>query len=149
MTNKDKILAAAEAAIEAVDKMSTAELDAALEECQDGPLSTVINPISFLRSIRTIGGERIEEVADDDDGTTTDDAFLSDVGVGDYVITECFTSMGTGGKSKVTEIKVKYDEDTGEGYNVICCGTHHFDGRDGVAMNAPTMYYIAERVPTT
>ncbi len=63
--------------------------------------------------------------------------------VGDKVNVECYTSIGTDEEEKVTKITKKYDEDTGKPYEVIWCGKHAFDSRDGEAINPPTMYYIS------
>ena len=73
--------------------------------------------------------------------------YYDNIKVGDEVYVECYTSMGASseGNQTVTELKTKYDEDTGKPYNVICLGKHKFDGRDGGAMNSPTMYFIAEQ----
>ena len=62
--------------------------------------------------------------------------------VGDEMLIECYTSMGTGGKSKVTKITTKYDEDTGKPYKVIWFGDHGFSAETGGAITPPTMYYI-------
>jgi hypothetical protein len=62
---------------------------------------------------------------------------------GDTVNIECYSGMGSGGPSKVKNILVKFDPDTGEKYNVIVVDDNHqFDCRTGDAMNAPTAYYI-------
>ena len=66
--------------------------------------------------------------------------------VGDTVMIECYTSMGSGGKAKVTAIKTRYNEKTGKPYKVICCGKRWFRASDGDAMNEPTMYYISHVV---
>jgi len=73
---------------------------------------------------------------------------LKDIKVGDEVYVGCYTSMGASseGNQTVTDVKVKFDEDTGEPYNVIYLGEHKFDTRNGGAINAPTMYYISEKV---
>ena len=70
------------------------------------------------------------------------DTFLDNIAVGDTVFIECFTSIGTDSSSKVTDIRTKYDEDTGEPYRVICFEDHEFDGRSGLAITPPTMYYL-------
>lgn len=62
--------------------------------------------------------------------------------VGDKIMVECFTGMGTGGIEKITKITTKYDEDTGKPYKVIWCGKHMFHGITGKALNSPTFYYI-------
>lgn len=73
--------------------------------------------------------------------------YYDNIKVGDEVYVGCYTSMGASseGNQKVTELKTKYDEDTGEPYTVICLGDHKFDGRNGGAMNSPTMYYIDDK----
>ena len=62
--------------------------------------------------------------------------------VRDKVRIICYTSMGTDSESKVTKITKKYDEDTGKPYNIIWCGKHGFDARNGDAVTVPYMYYI-------
>jgi len=62
--------------------------------------------------------------------------------VGDKVLIECYTSMGTGGKEKVTKITTKYNENTGKPYKVIWFGSHGFSAKTGEAITPPTMYYI-------
>ena len=71
--------------------------------------------------------------------------FYSEISKGDNVWIDCDASFVTaGGYHTVTEVKIKYDEDTGEPYNVICCDKHEFDARSGGAITPPTMYYISE-----
>jgi len=67
---------------------------------------------------------------------------LNALRVGSIVKVECFTSMGTGSKEKVTKITKEFDEKSGKPYRVIWCGRRSFDGRDGNAISQPTMYYI-------
>lgn len=47
---------------------------------------------------------------------------------------------------KVTEITIKYDENTGEQYNVIHCGDRLFESRNGQAISPPLAYYIKRNV---
>lgn len=62
--------------------------------------------------------------------------------VGDTVVVECFTSMGSGGDSIVTKITKRYDSVTGEPFNVIHCDDHEFHGDSGLALNPPLFYAI-------
>ena len=73
--------------------------------------------------------------------------YYDNIKVGDAVYVECYTSMGESseGDETVTELQTKFDEDTDDAYTVICIGDHKFDGRNGGAINAPTMYFIAEQ----
>jgi len=72
--------------------------------------------------------------------------FFSDIHVGDMIYIDCDASFVTAGSSEiVTETRIKYDEDTGEPYKVICCGDHHFDARSGCAITKPTAYYISSK----
>ena len=73
--------------------------------------------------------------------------YYDNIKVGDDVYVACYTSMGASseGTRTVTELEIKYDEDSGDPYTVICLGKHKFDGRDGGALNSPTMYYIADK----
>jgi len=69
---------------------------------------------------------------------------LKDIEIGDTVYVDGMSSFcaSSAGEEKVTNVKTKYDEDTGEPYKVICCGNHHFDSRDGWAIKGPSAYYI-------
>lgn len=62
--------------------------------------------------------------------------------IGDMVMIHCLTGLGTGGKAKITNVKTKYDQVTGQKYKVICCGTHEFHRGTGEAMTPPWAYYI-------
>jgi hypothetical protein len=63
--------------------------------------------------------------------------------IGEKVWMDGYTSFGGGQKIvKITDIHARYDQDTGDPYNVICIDAHHFDSRTGEAINEPTMYYI-------
>ncbi len=68
---------------------------------------------------------------------------MINVKVGDIVNVECYTGMGTGGPEKVTKITKKYNEHTGEPYEVIWCDDHGFEAKNGHAITPPTMYYIS------
>ncbi len=46
------------------------------------------------------------------------------------------------GDSVVTGIEQRYNETTGEPYDVICFGDHKFHGITGKALTSPDMYYI-------
>jgi len=72
--------------------------------------------------------------------------YYENLSVGDKVYVECYSGMGTGGESTITNIKTKFDEDTGEPYPVICCGDHEFHGKEGYALTPPTMYFITDEV---
>jgi len=68
---------------------------------------------------------------------------FSKVKVGDIINIQCYSGHGDGGPTKVDDILIKYDSDTGEKYNVIVVnGNHQFDSRTGNAINSPTMYYM-------
>ena len=71
---------------------------------------------------------------------------IKDIKVGDTVMVECSSGLGSGGPDKITRIKTKYNEDTGKPYKVICCGRHEFDARSGSAITPPTMYYISHKI---
>lgn len=73
-------------------------------------------------------------------------AYYENIKVGDEVYVDCYTSMGQSstGYRPVTKIKTKYDEDTGEPYNVIHVAGGTYDGRDGSATKDSSMFYIAE-----
>lgn len=68
--------------------------------------------------------------------------FFGDIGVNDTIYVDGDSSFCTGGYEEVTEIKTKYDEDTGEPYRVICTKDQKFDGRSGLAITPPLAYYI-------
>ena len=80
------------------------------------------------------------------DNETDEDAkaYYATLKVGDTIMIECYTGMGTGGKQTITDIKTKYNEDTGEAYPVICCDDQEFNGEYGYAMTPPIMYFIAD-----
>lgn len=86
---------------------------------------------------------------DDDDPVESipdilDIEFLKNIKIGDEVLICGMTSFATDSKEKVTNIKIKYDEDSGEPYNVIQIGKDWlFDSRTGNAITSPTMYYIS------
>ena len=67
-----------------------------------------------------------------------------DFKIGGEVIVDCYTSFGTMSTEIITDIQLKYDQDTGEGYRIICIGDHHFDSRTGEALTPPLMYYIGD-----
>jgi len=62
--------------------------------------------------------------------------------VGDEVMIECTSGMGSGGPDKITKITTKYDEDTGKPYKVIWCGNHGFHAGHKRAITPPLAYYI-------
>ena len=68
----------------------------------------------------------------------------NEIRIGDTVYLECLTSIAQDMERVCTDIKVKYDEDTGMPYNVICFEDHEFDSRTGLARNSPTMFAIRE-----
>lgn len=74
------------------------------------------------------------------------------VKVGDEVIIECYSGLGTGGPATVTKIT---DETIVLGKNgsiatetkkvkVIWCGKRAFSAKNGEALNPPWMYYISQ-----
>lgn len=69
--------------------------------------------------------------------------FFSDIQVGDMVYIDGDSGFCTGSDEVVTETRIKYDQDTGEQYKAICCGSHEFDTRSGMAITPPTAYYIS------
>ena len=65
--------------------------------------------------------------------------------VGDTVYVDGYTSMAqqNSGREVIDKITTKYDEETGEPYDVIWINKNHqFDSRSGIAITPPTMYYI-------
>ena len=66
--------------------------------------------------------------------------------VGDVVTIACVSGLGTGGLVIVTDIKTKYDEDSGEPYKVIVCGSSEYLARDGSAITPPLAYYIYSKI---
>ena len=68
---------------------------------------------------------------------------LSELKVGDIVWCGGDSSFCDDSKEEIKKITTKYDEDSGEPYNVIWLdGDRKFDARHGGAMNSPTAYYI-------
>lgn len=62
--------------------------------------------------------------------------------VGDTVMIECDSTLGTGGPSKITKITTKYNENTGKPYKVLWCGNRGFRAKNGRAITAPFAYCI-------
>ena len=69
---------------------------------------------------------------------------LAKVKAGNKVYIDCDSGFCHGGWELVTRIKIKYDEDTGQQYNVICCDDHEFDSRTGDAITPPLAYGIED-----
>jgi hypothetical protein len=68
---------------------------------------------------------------------------LKEITIGDTVITDGDSSFCSRDEEKVINITVKYDENSGEPYNVIWVdGDRAFDSRTGDAINPPLAYYI-------
>ncbi len=74
------------------------------------------------------------------------------VKVGDTVMIECSSGLGSGGPSKVTKITNETISTEGNGRIVktkkakaIWCGDHAFDAESGEALNPPWAYYITLR----
>lgn len=63
--------------------------------------------------------------------------------VGDIAMIDGMSNFCTGGSELITAIKTKYNEDTGEPYNVICCGESQYKATNGRAITEPTGYYIS------
>jgi len=70
---------------------------------------------------------------------------LSELQTGDLVYHDGDSSFCTMSELTVTDIKIKYDPDTGEPYNIIFCKDLMFDGRTGNAINPPLAYYISPK----
>ena len=68
--------------------------------------------------------------------------FFDNINVGDMIYLDGDSGFCTGSEDEVTEIKTKYDENTGEPYRVICTEDQEFDGRSGLAITPPLAYYI-------
>jgi hypothetical protein len=93
-------------------------------------------------------GELMVEENDDPNTSPENDSddldFLKNLKKSDKVNVCTMTSFGNESKEIVTGIKVKYDEDSGEPYNVIQIGKDWlFDSRTGNAITSPTMYYLS------
>jgi len=68
---------------------------------------------------------------------------LPEFKAGDRVQVECYSGHGDPFVGTIKQIKVKYDEDTGDPYKVIVLNDgHQFDAVSGTAITEPTMYYI-------
>lgn len=71
-----------------------------------------------------------------------------DIKIGDTVYRDGYTSMAqnNAGEAKITDIKTKYDEDTGEQFSILQVdGGEWYDSRDGSCYsNKKSMYYIEE-----
>ncbi len=76
--------------------------------------------------------------------SNTDVEFLKNIKIGDSVNVCAMTSFGNDSKEVIAGIKIKYDEDSGEPYNVIQIGEDWlFDSRTGNAITSPTMYFLS------
>lgn len=84
-------------------------------------------------------GSKLEEI---EERNTEKRALLKNLKVGDEVACDGDSGFCDYSVEKISNITVKYDEDSGEPYNVIWLGERMFDSRDGWAMNPPTAYYI-------
>lgn len=62
--------------------------------------------------------------------------------IGDEVNIEATSGMCTGGYSTVTDIKTKFDSDTGKSYEVVCFGDHEFNMETGNPITPPWCYKI-------
>lgn len=65
--------------------------------------------------------------------------------VGDKVYIDGYTSMAqqNARESTIEDIKVQYDKDSGESFNVCLVEGYWFDMRDGTNYSSPdSMYYI-------
>jgi len=71
---------------------------------------------------------------------------LNEIKVGDTIVIECDSGLGSGGASKVTKITTQYNGISGRLYNVIWCGNHKFSAKNGRALNPPIAYYISRIV---
>lgn len=69
--------------------------------------------------------------------------------VGDYIWLNCYTSHGASseGYITVTNIKYKYDEDTGDPYEVICFEDLEFNAETGESLTKSDMFYIETEEP--
>jgi hypothetical protein len=72
---------------------------------------------------------------------------LTKLEVGDTVMTECFSGLGTGGKATVKALTNKYDKNSGEPFPVVILDNdQEFDATTGNAITAPYAYYISHKV---
>jgi hypothetical protein len=62
--------------------------------------------------------------------------------IGDTVMIECQSALGTGGPAKITKITTRYDENTGKPYKTLWCGKRGFSAKTGYAVTAPFAYFI-------
>jgi len=65
--------------------------------------------------------------------------------IGDEVCIECMTSIGTSRINIVTDIETKYDCNTGNPYNIICCDDGSKYKEDGTCISGPSMYYLDKK----
>lgn len=71
---------------------------------------------------------------------------LPEIKIGDKVMVECCSGLGSGGPEKITDIKIQYNVKTGKPYKVLYCKKHKFSAKTGNALNEPTMYYISHKI---
>lgn len=65
-----------------------------------------------------------------------------EVRVGDYAYIDGYSSFCDGYKDRITAIKTRYDEKTGESYEVIVCGEDEYRKDDGSTIKGATAYSI-------
>lgn len=65
-----------------------------------------------------------------------------EVRVGDYAYIDGYSSFCDGYKDRITAIETRYDETTGEPYEVIVCGKDEYRKDDGSTIKGATAYSI-------
>lgn len=72
---------------------------------------------------------------------------INELNIGDMVYHDGDSSFCTLSEMKITDIKTKYNPDTGKPYKVIVCGKFEFDGENGDALDN-LFYYIKPKQTT-
>lgn len=75
---------------------------------------------------------------------------FKDAKPGMYAYVDGESSFCEGGYELITDIKTKYNEDTGEPYKVIVTEDGTYRGDNGYAITAPSaysIYFITDKIP--
>ena len=63
--------------------------------------------------------------------------------VGQIVHIDGDSSFCTPSDEVITEIEVRYDEKTGQKYQLVICGNEHYRSDNGACVKGPSAYYLA------
>jgi hypothetical protein len=69
---------------------------------------------------------------------------MNQLKIGDEITVAGDSGFCDSGKAKITKVKTKHDEDSGNTYTIYYAADQWFDGRTGWAITSPLAYYIQE-----